>query len=107
MYLGDYAEDSIVDFKFSTEDAGGAGVTPNPIGVVSVYKANGTIQSVAGVVYTVDFDSITGIHHIRIDLSSDIFYAIANDYQVVITGLGNEGQDVNAILAHFSIVNRF
>lgn len=103
MYLGDYVEDSIVDFKFSTEGIGGIGITPSPVGTVSVYNVNDIVQSVVGVVYTVDFDSITGIHHVRIDLSSDIFYDVANDYQVVVTGLGNEGKIVNVVLANFSI----
>ena len=51
-----------------------------------VYKANGTTESTAGVTDTEDFDSLTGVHHCRIDTSADAFYATGNDYAVVLAG---------------------
>lgn len=105
--LGDYVEDATLDFKWSTNDSNGASITRATNGTVSVYKANGVVQSVAGITDTEDFDSTTGIHHCRIDLSADAFYAVGNDYQVVLSGAVIDGQTVNAVLAHFSIENRF
>lgn len=105
-YLGDFQEDVTLDFKWSTNDASGASITRATDGTVSVYKANGVTQSVVGITDTEDFDSLTGIHHCRIDLSADAFYAIANDYQVVLIGAVIDSQTVNAVIAHFSIENR-
>lgn len=106
MYLGDYAEDAIIDFNWSSNNAAGASVTRATNGTISVYKANSTTQSTAGVTDSEDFDSLTGIHHVRIDTSADAFYAVANDYSVVLSGATIDGQTVNAVLAHFSIENR-
>lgn len=105
--LGDYLEDATVDFKWPTSDGSGGSITRATDGTVSVYKGNNVTQSVAGVTDTEDFDSTTGVHHCRINLSADAFYAIGNDYQVVLTGATIDGETVNAVLAHFSIENRF
>ncbi len=105
-YLGDYAEDSTIDFKWDTSDGSGASITRATNGTVSVYKANGTTQTTVGVTDTEDFDTLTGIHHCRIDTSADAFYASANDYQVVLSGATIDGQTVNAVIASFSIENR-
>ncbi len=106
-YLGDIAEDSTIDFIWSTNDAVGASITRATDGTISVYKANGTTQSVAGITDTEDFDSLTGVHHCRIDTSADAFYAVGNDYAVVLSAATIDGQTVNAPIAHFSIENRF
>jgi len=107
QYLGDYKEDETVYFLWSTNDADGASVTRTADGTVSVYKDNGVSQSVAGVTDTEDFDSLTGIHACTIDLSADVFYATGADYAVVLSAATIDGQTVNAVLAHFSIENRF
>lgn len=106
-YLGDYSEDATIDFMWNTTDGSGASITRATNGTISVYKANGTTQSTAGVTDTEDFDSLTGVHHCRIDLSSDAFYAVGNDYNVVLSGATIDGQTVNAVLKTFSIENRF
>jgi len=109
QYLGDYAEDyATLNFKFSTHKADGTPATLSGTPAISVYKANGTTQSTAGITLSVDFDSVTGLNNVLIDLSADAFYAVANDYQVVITtGTVNSVSVVGTVLAHFSIENRF
>lgn len=107
MYLGDYAEDATLDFKWGTQQLGVGSVTRATNGTVSVYKANGTTQSTSGVTDTEDFDSQTGLHHCRIDLSADAFYATGADYSVVVLGMVIDGQTLNVTIAHFSIENRF
>jgi hypothetical protein len=109
QYLGDYAEDyATLNFKFSTHKAAGTPATLSGTPAISVYKANGTTQSTAGVTLTVDFDSVTGLNNVLIDLSADAFYAVANDYSVVITtGTVDSVSVVGTVLAHFSIENRF
>lgn len=107
MYLGDYVEDETVYFTWSTNAADGASITRATNGTVSVYKDNGTTQSTAGVTDTEDFDSLTGIHACTIDTSADAFYATGADYAVVLSGATIDGETVNAVLAHFSIQNRY
>jgi hypothetical protein len=105
-YLGDYSGGATLDFTFSTHAADG---TPTALvdGVVSVYKANGTTQSTEGVTLTASFDSVTGLNHVRIALT-DAFYAVANDYSVVLTaGTVDSVSVVGTTLALFSIENRF
>jgi hypothetical protein len=105
--LGNIVEDATIDFTWDTTGADGASITRATNGTVSVYKANGTTQSTAGVTDTEDFDSVTGVHHCRIDTSADAFYAVGNDYSVVLSGATIDGKAVNATLARFSIENRF
>lgn len=108
QYLGDYAEDATLNFKFSTHKADGTPIALAGSPAVSVYKGSGTTQSTAGVTLTTDFDSVTGLNNVLIDLSADAFYAVANDYQVVITtGTVDSVSVVGTVLAHFSIENRY
>jgi len=106
-YLGDYTEDATLDFIWGSNDAAGAAITRATDGTISVYKANGTTQSTAGITDSEDFDGVTGIHHLRIDLSADAFFAKGNDYAVVLSGATIDGQTVNAPICSFSIENRY
>ena len=107
QWLGDYKEDDTVYFLWSTNDADGASVTRAVDGEVRVYKDNGTSQTTTGVTDTEDFDGLTGVHACTIDLSADAFYATGADYSVVLAGATIDSQTVNAVLAHFSIENRY
>ncbi len=108
-YLGDYAENyATLNFKFTTRTT--AGVPFNlASGAISIYKADGTTESTAGVTLSGSpFDTIAGLNNVLIDLSADAFYAIANDYMAVITtGTVNSVSVVGEVVAHFSIENRF
>lgn len=106
MYLGDFVSQATVDFMWSSNNASGASVTRATNGTISVYKGNSTTQTTTGVTDTEDFDSLTGIHHCRI-ATTDAFYATANNYTVVLSGATIDGQTVNAVLATFSIENRY
>ena len=111
MYLGDFAANATVDFKWNTNTSAGASVTRATNGNIRIYKANSATQrtSANGITDTEDFDSLTGVHHLRIDTADNTdagFYAAGSDYQVVLEGAVIDGQTVNAVLAHFSIANR-
>ncbi len=107
-HLGNLTEDQIIDFAFSTHKADGTPETLSGAPAVAVYKANSTTQSTDGVTLTVDFDGVTGLNHVRIDTSAHEFYAVANDYSVVITAGTVDGVSVaGTVLATFSIENRF
>ena len=108
VYLGDFAEDAVVNFKWNTFDSAGASITRLGSDNIHVYKDDATGTEVqTGVTDSKDFDSLTGVHHCKIDLSAAVFYAVGADYTVVLKGDSIDGQTVNAVLAHFSIENRF
>jgi hypothetical protein len=106
-WLGDYKEDDTLYFLWSTNGQDGASITRSTNGEVRVYKDNNVAQSTAGITDTEDFDGLTGVHACTIDLSADAFYAIGADYTVVLQGAVIDTKTVNAVLAHFSIENRF
>lgn len=109
-YLGDYIEDNTaLNLKFTTKQfSTGAPFTLAGTPVISVYKANDITQTTAGITLTVDFDSVTGLNNVLIDLSADAFYAANNDYQVVITTGTVDGVSVvGVVVGEFSIENRF
>ena len=105
--LGDRTEDSTIDFAFSTKDTSSVPTTLSGTPAISVYKTNSTTESTAGVTLTADFDSVTGLNHVRIDTSADAFYAASSDYMVVITtGTVDSVSYVGTVVATFSIANR-
>lgn len=106
QYLGDIPRNQTIDFFWSTNAADGSSITRATNGTIYVYKANSTTETTTGVTDDEDFDSITGIHHVRI-VTTDAFYAAANDYAVILKAATIDGKTVNAVLAHFSIENRF
>lgn len=97
-----------VDFTFTTVDAGG---TPSTLGgtpAVAAYPGNSTTQITAGVTLTEDFDSVTGLNHVRVVASNGNGYAVDTDYSMVITqgevnGVSVAGYTVGA----FSVENRY
>ncbi len=104
--IGDITEDSEINFKWHTTDGSGGSITRDTNGTLSVYKDDDLVQSTAGITDTEDFDSLTGVHHCKIDTSADAFYAVGHDYDVVLNGAVIDGQTVNAVIAHFSIESR-
>lgn len=103
LQLGDFAEDAIIDFKWSSQGADGASITRGTNGTISVYIGNGTTQLTDGVTDSEDFDAVTGVHHCRIDLGASSSYVPGSECQVVLAGAAIDGKTVNAVLAHFSI----
>lgn len=106
VYLGDIIEDDTIHFMWHTSGTDGASITRATDGVVSVYKDNGLTQTTTGVTDTEDFDTNTGIHVCTIVLT-DAFYVAGANYTVVLSAATIDGVTVNAVLAHFSIENRF
>lgn len=86
----------------------GSSITRATNGSILVYKGNSVTQSTSGITDTEDFDGLTGVHHCRITTASDAaFYASGNDFTVVLNAATIDGKAVNAVLAHFSIQNRY
>lgn len=105
--IGNFPTASVVDCYFSTR-SNGAMTTLAGTPAVSVYKNNSTTESTSGVTLDVDFDSRTGMNHVRVDTSSDgTFYAASGDYSIVITAGTVGGVSVVGIqIDSFSLSNR-
>jgi hypothetical protein len=111
-YFGNLVEDQTINFDFHTVNATGLPTTLAGTPVISVYKDNATgtekTSAETYITLTVDFDSITGTHHVEIDTSGDAFFAVGADYTVRITAGTVDGVSVvGYVLGHFSIENRF
>ena len=108
-YIGDFAEDyATLNTKFTTVKSTGEPTVLSNSPVISVYKADGVSPSTAGVTLTVSHNSTVGQNNVLMHLSADAFYAVGNDYQVVITtGTVDSVSVVGYVVAEFSIENRF
>ena len=105
-HLGDYSPSQIIYGKFTTfRPSTGAAHTLAGTPALSVYKDNSATQSTSGVTLTVDFDSVTGLHHFAIDTSADgAFYAAGSNFDVVVTaGTVDSVSVVGTVVASFSI----
>lgn len=108
-YIGDITEDEILYHKFSSKNLSQVPTTLAGTPVVKVYKDDATgTESTAGITLTVDFDSVTGMNNLKIDTSSDAFYATGADYHAVITtGTVDSISVVGTVVCTFSIENRY
>lgn len=108
MWRGDIRAGDTLDFKFNTADGSGAPITLAGSPSLACYKDNGTTESTSGLTLTVDFDSKTGLHNVRVDTSSDgTFYAGGHNFQVVIAAGTVDGVSmVGRVLGEFSIEAR-
>jgi hypothetical protein len=110
--LGDVATGSTIQVPWSSNGADGASITRATDGSIRIYKDNSTTQrsSSAGITDNEDFDSITGVHLVNIDLSDNTdagFYAAGHNYHVMLVAATIDGKTVNSWLATFSIQNRY
>lgn len=108
MNLGDFRVGATVEFKWNAFSGLGGSITRQTNGSIRIYKGHSATErsSAAGITDTEDFDSLTGLNHVQIDLSDNTdsgFYAAGSEYQVVLQGAVIDGQTINAVLAHFSI----
>ena len=105
-HLGDFDASTVVYGKFTTfRPSTGAAYTLGGTPALSVYKDNSTTQSTTGVTLTVDFDSVTGLHHFAIDTSADgTFYAAGSFFDIVITtGTVDSVSVVGSVVGSFTI----
>lgn len=95
-------------FLWNSNGQDGASITRSTNGTIRIYKNASTTErsSSAGITDTEDFDTLTGVHQVVIDLSDNTdagFYAAGNDFFVVLAGAVIDTKTVNAVLAQFSI----
>jgi hypothetical protein len=99
--LGDVATGSTIQVPWSSNGADGASITRATDGSIRIYKDNSTTQrsSSAGITDNEDFDSITGVHLVNIDLSDNTdagFYAAGHNYHVMLVAATIDGKTVNS-----------
>jgi len=104
--LGDRKAGETIDFKFYTTKADGTPITFAGTPALRVYKDNSVTQTTTGITLTVNFDSLTGCHHVRL-ATTDAFYVRKKDYQIVVqAGTVDSVSMVGYIVAQFSIEKR-
>src|SRR3990167_5400981 len=86
MSVRDITLEDTIDIKFTTRSfTTGAPTTLAGTPVVSAYPGNSTTQLTAGITLTVDFDTVTGLHNVRVVATAANGYAASTDYALVIT----------------------
>lgn len=114
-YHGDIRLGDTIHFKFTTVSTAGAPTTLAGTPSISVYPGSSTTQlgpaTVAspanGITPVIDFDGVTGMHHVTIEATSGNGYATATNYEVMISAGTVGGQSVAGyIIGSFSIENR-
>jgi hypothetical protein len=105
-YLGDISASATIHHGW-TSDVNGVPSTLSS-GAVRVYKNSTDTESSAGITFTPDFDTRTGLNHLAIDTSVDgAFYAAGANFLVVLTAGSVDGQTVTPrAICSFSIGNR-
>ena len=95
IFMDIYAAGSIIYRNFNTHKADGTPITLAGTPTARVYKDDGTTEDDSGITLTVDFDSKTGLHNVKIDTSQDAtFYATGHDYSVVLSAGTVDGVSV-------------
>lgn len=107
MYLGNFLLNSVIDFKFTSRQFSTGTPFTLASSTISVYVANSTIQTTAGVTLTTNFDSIVGLNHVRIEATSTNGYITGTNYMTVITaGTVDSVSVIGEVLRDFSIEHR-
>lgn len=104
LALGDYPVNATVDFHFTTHAADG---TPTALsaGAVQAYKTNSATPTSSGLTIDLNFNSVTGLNHVRVTTASDTtFYAAGCDISVIISA-GTVGgvSAVGYVVGRFSL----
>ena len=107
-YFGDFRLSDTFDVKFTTRSfSTGAPTTLAGTPVISAYPANSTTQVTDGITLTVDFDTVTGLHNVRVVATGANGYATATNYALVITtGTVGGVSVVGEVIGSFSIEAR-
>jgi hypothetical protein len=85
-YIGDYNVGDTVDCNFGTvRPSTGASFTLAGSPVISAYIDKSTTQLTAGITLTADFDSVTGMNHVRVVASGGNGYAAGTFVSLIIT----------------------
>lgn len=103
-HLGSFAANAVFDTKFCTVQSTGAPTTLSGSPVVKVYKNNSTsTETATGITLTVDFDGVTGLNNVNVDVATAGLAAGDNCQLVITTGTVNSVSAVGYVIAEFSV----
>jgi hypothetical protein len=106
-YIGDFALGSTIDLKFSSRQFTTGASFALTGGTVAAYVGNSTTEITAGITLTADFDTRTGLNHVRVVATAANGYTPATDVMLVLTAGTVDGVSVvGHIIGSFSIENR-
>jgi len=106
-HLGDYGENAEVRFLWNTFDTFGGSITRATSGTIKVRRLSDGTDATGTSVNDSENTPDTGIHEVKVDTTDNANFIIGDDYAVWIDGAVIDGQTVNAVLAEFSIQNRY
>lgn len=105
-YHGDFALETTFDFKFTTVDNTGLPVTLAS-GEVEIYEDNSTSAITGAETLTLDFNSLTGLHNVRVAATAVNGFGVGQEYTVVVSvGTIDSISAVGYVVGSFSIENR-
>lgn len=109
--LGNVPAGTIIYLPFGSYNSNGASVALSGLAVtdIEIYKDGGTTQRASDAGYSVaaDFDGVTGINLVSINLGDNTdsgFFAVGSSYFVVVSSVTIDSQTVNMVLGTFRIV---
>lgn len=106
-YQGDINLGDTIDIKFTTVSTTGVPTTLAGSPAVAAYVDNSTTEITAGLTLSVDFDSRTGLHNVRVVASSGNGFATATNVNLVITaGTVGGNSVVGYVVGSFSVEKR-
>ena len=108
-YLGDVYVGASVHHKFMTVNGSGAPTTLGDSPSLILY-VNGSVSGVtSGITLTTDFDSRTGLNHVKVQATSSVTgIAAGNEVQVLIATGSVSGISLNGYpICEFSLQNRY
>lgn len=103
-----YAAGSVIHRFFNTHKADGTPITLAGSPSLDIYKDNSTTQDDdSGLSLTVNFDSVTGLHLVTVDTSSDgTFYATGHTFNVILQAGTVDGVSVvGTVVYQFKLGN--
>jgi len=108
MYLGDLRLGDTLDFTFTTRRfTTGAPFTLAGSPTIAAYVDDSTTEITAGITLSADFDSRTGLNHVRVVATSGNGFATATNVHLVITaGTVDSVSVVGEVIGTFSIEAR-
>ena len=112
--LDEYPSGSTIYGLFHSFDSNGASITLTGLATtdVEIYKNGSVTQRASDAGYAlldtdgIDFDAVTGIHGISIDLADNTdagFFAVGSYYTVVLASVTIDTRTVNLVLGSFRI----
>lgn len=111
--LGDVRVNEVIEIPFNTfSQVNGSALDPTVVlADIEIYKDGGTTKrsSTAGFTLSKNFNSITGVHRLIVNLADDTdigFYAQESEYKVLINTMTVDSQTLNRWIGVFTIEKR-